>query len=394
MATSDVDAAHSKASSGTKQNSGTTGLLDHLAALRLGSAQRVFTEIGQMFSLIRQNFFGLYFTTTVVSTLARALNVLALAGTIKVAALILFNWKGALEIADQLGISLAGATKTDVAWIGAGIILTIYLLAGIAGYFSKRTQSKLAGRTERVLYERYLQHPAFVDLSALESFRPAAIRAISTYARSAVSMALIPGLATLCALIVLILALSQPMLIAIVLLAIVPLLLLYLLTGRRASVASALLKSSEARRAEFFRTMTPMANANKNRKQPTEEEIEHARAEVLRLTADISDQRMRVKSIQSAPEAALALVAGSVLAAAIIVLAGTPTDSNELIYLLIGFILIRFMFVYLKVAFSQLQSIVQNLDDIRFINQTILSDTIAADAVPPRSRRRGRRQRL
>jgi len=78
----------------------------------------------------------------------------------------------------------------------------------------------------------------------------------------------------------------------------------------------------------------------------------------------------------------LALVAGSVLAAAIIVLAGTPTDSDQLIYLLIGFILIRFLFVYLRGALSQLQSIVQNLDDIRFINQTILSETIKIGAIP------------
>jgi len=211
----------------------------------------------------------------------------------------------------------------------------------------------------------------------LENFRPAAIRAIATYARSVLSLALIFGLSTLCALIVLILAVTLPMLIAIVLIAILPILLLYMLTGRRASFANKLIKSMERNRHELLKSLT------NHRKSPGPDDPETLRIEFLDATKDVARKRMKLRGIQSLPEATLAVVAGSVLAAAIVILAGMPVNHDGLIYLLIGFILIRFLFVYLRGTFANVQAIVQNLDDIRFINKTILSDVVAADAMPP-----------
>jgi len=296
MATGDVEVAGSKTSTSGKKKSGSTGLLDHLAALRLGTVQRFSSEVSRLFALAHKSFFGLFIVTTILSIMARVMNILALAGTIKVAALILFNWQGAREIGVAVGLPLQNATKADIAWIAAAVILSIYLLAGLAGYFSKRTQASLTGHTELVLYKRYLHHPAFHELQRIEDFRPAATRSIATYARSTVSLALIPGLATVCTIILLVLAVSQPMLIAIVLIAILPLLLLYLLTGRRVSVAAGLLKSTEAHRLELIRSIT-----GKKRKQPTPEAVESTRDEIVRLTSEISHQRRRLKVMKSSP---------------------------------------------------------------------------------------------
>ncbi|MBU1211299.1 MAG: hypothetical protein KJ587_08510 [Alphaproteobacteria bacterium] len=376
MATSDADTAQPIDDPGEKRASRGTGLLDHLAAMRLGSARRAGSAIAGVFALVRRNFFGSFIATIVLAITALGLNILALAGTIKVASLIIFDWTRALPIGKALGIPLDGATKTDIAWIGAAVILAIYFLAGVASFFSKRAQSALKGRTEYILYDRYLRHPSFDSLLGLDNFRPAAVRAIATYARSVLSLALIFGLSTLCAIIVLILVVMLPTLIAMVLIAILPVLLLYLLTGRRASAATKLIKSMEQNRNDLLRTLTS------RRKTPDPGSHEAARADFLNVTKEAARQRMQLRGIQSLPEATLSLVAGAVLAAAIVVLAGMPANDERLIYLLIGFILIRFLFVYLRGTFANVQSIVQNLDDIRFVNNTILSDVVAADTIP------------
>jgi hypothetical protein len=50
--------------------------------------------------------------------------------------------------------------------------------------------------------------------------------------------------------------------------------------------------------------------------------------------------------------------------------------------LLIGFILIRFLFLLIRNVLQQAQSIMQNLDQVRFVNETILSPTVSEDALP------------
>lgn len=376
MATSEADTTQTNGAPGGKRAARATGLIDHLAAMRLGSVRRVSRAVGELLALVRKNFFGSFLATVILAVSALGLNVLALAGTIKVASLIIFDWTRALHIGKALGVSLEGATKTDIAWIGAAIIVAIYLLASIAGFFSKRALSALKGRTEHVLYERYLRHPSFASTLGHENFRPGVVRAIATYARSVHSLAMIFALSTLCTVIILILAVSLPMLIAIVLIAVLPVLVLYLLTGRRASAASKLVKSMEARRHELLRTLTS------SRKALAPEAANATTTEFLNVTKTISHENMKLRGIQSVPEATLAIVAGSVLAAAIVILAGMPANHEQLIYLLIGFILIRFLFIYLRGTFANVQTIVQNLDDIRFVNQTILSDVIAENSMP------------
>ncbi|MBU2580738.1 MAG: hypothetical protein KJ622_03340 [Alphaproteobacteria bacterium] len=375
MATSDAVPPGVETSPGRGEQTRTAAkdhrLLDHLAAWRVKTAHAFATQIGELIAFVRRNLFYAYLSTCALSVFSLAMNLLALAGTLKIASMVLFDWSKAIKLAAALGISIEGATKVDVAWIGAGIILPIYLTAGIAAFMARRSQVALSGEAERVLYQRCLHHPSLDRLLRSENFRASAQRAITVYANSCLSLALIPGQTTLCAIIVVILAFFQPMLIAIVLVVLLPLLLLYLVTGRRASAANTILKVTDANRKLLFRSII----ANK-RQETSAEALQSTRDQILQLTDDIARQRSVVRATKSIPEAALSIVTGCVLATAVVVLASTPATSERLIYLLIGFIMIRFMFGYLRGAFAQIQSIVQNLDEIRFINSTILSESV------------------
>lgn len=350
--------------------------IDHLAAWRPSAAHDAASQVRNLFTFARQNLLGLYLASAILPIIAQILNILALAGTIKIAAMILFRWEQAIKIAAALGISLEGATRSDIAWIGSGVILTIYAMAGIAGFISRRTQVAMTGRAERILYERYLHHPALDTLLKSERLRNAVPRAITIYSKSCLSLALVPGLAALSALLALILALFQPLFIVGLLIALLPLLVLYLLAGRRASAADAILKAAQTERKLLFRTL---------RASRSPEARETTSAQILALTDKMAILQRKVKAISSIPEASLAFAAGLALATAMIILTSAPTNPDHLIYLLIGFIMIRFMFVYLKGVFGQIQKIVQNLDEIRFMHRTILSETISEEAIPPPS---------
>lgn len=353
-----------------------TRLWDHLIALRVNTVKGALGEIARIVRFAWSSLFNQFLATVVLGVMAQTLSIMALAGTIKIAAIVLFDWTRALRIGHFFGLDVDGFTKSEVVWVCAGVIFLLYLMAGTVNFVSKRSQAALQDRAEYVLYDRFLSHPSLEQLLQVANIQLVASRSIVAYAKSCFHLARAITLSAMCLVIIVVLGLFLPLMIVIVLVAVLPILLLYTLSGRRASVATKGVRSIETRRSETLKQLTPRRNSKS---------VDRAglREEFLRLTNDLARERMGLKAAQSVPEVALSVVAGTVLAAAILIFSGMQTDPERLIYLLIGFILVRFLFNYLRNGLNNVQALIQNLDGIRYVNRTILSDVISGNAAPP-----------
>lgn len=363
-------------------NSSATRLWDHFAALRFKSVKRVAEAIGRLLSYVSSNLGGKFTIAVFLGILARGMNLAALAGTIKIAAVVLFHWTQAQHIADALGFSGDSLTQSSVALIGGAAILVLYILAGLAGYGLKLIKTSLRARCEYLLLESFFGQPQFPRMIANDAIRANALRSIGAYARSTVNLSEAISYAVLCAGILLLLSLIMPMLIVFALAALIPLQLFYLLAGRRANVANEAIKDIDRDRSDVFKMMGP----KKNKKKPpvTVEQLVTLRSDYLRLTAEASSKRQTMLKGQFAPDLAFSAVAGLVLATAIVFLSSMETTTEHLIYLLIGFLLIRFLFVFIRNVLSNSQAIIQDLDQLRFVHETVLEGRNPSRAPPTR----------
>lgn len=363
-------------------NSSATRLWDHFAALRFRSVKRVGDVLARLVRYVSKNLAGTFSTAVFLGIVARGMNLAALAGTIKIAAVVLFHWTQAQQIADALGFSGDSLTHESVALIGGAAILILYICAGLAGYGLKLIKNSLRARCEYQLVESFFAQPQFPGMIANDAIRTNALRSIAAYARSGVNLSEAISYAVLCAGILLLLGLIMPMLIVFALAALLPLQLFYLLAGRRANAANEAIKNLDRDRVDVFKMMAP----TKNKKKPpiTVEQLASLRGDYLKLTAEASQKRQAMLKGQFAPDLAFSAVAGLVLAAAIIFLSSMETTTEHLIYLLIGFLLIRFLFVFIRNVLSNSQAIIQDLDQIRFVHETVLDGQSPRRSQPPR----------
>lgn len=349
----------------------------HLPPLRFAAAKRIGQQVSKLARSLLANIPKPFFAVLTLGALSRALNILALAGTIKIASMVMFDWTRAIGIGKSLGLSMDGVTKDDIAWTGGAIMVVLYLLAGITAYAYKRSKADLRGQTEVLLYDRFLNHPQLPRLLNFPNIQQVVGKSISAYARCSNNLAEGLSLTILCTIILIVLSLHLPMMIALVLLILLPVQLFYLLAGRKIGVRANKINEIEARRRELLKQLTSPQKLTAE--EPTPAQL---RREYLQLTKDATSRRTAQMGAQASPDIALSAVAGVVLAGAMIFLSGLETDAESLIYLLIGFILIRFLFLFIRNVLQQAQSIMQNLDQVRFVNETILSPTVNEDALP------------
>lgn len=354
-------------------NSTTTGLWDHLSALSVNSVTNATETLRRFIHYVTRNLTVEFVTVVLLGVIARGLNLAALAGTIKIAAIVFFQWEQAVGIANALGFAGQDLTKSDVAWFGGGLIVVLYVSAGLAGHVQRLVRNKMRTNGEYALLSSFFSQPRLAEFIAKRQTRLNALRSIGAYARASVAFAEAISYTALCGMILLLLSFILPMLIIFALAALLPLQAIYLLAGRRAHVASKSIADLERERSEIFKQMLPK---KAKRKRPatlvTEEQLTALSQDYLRITDEVSGKRQTMLKGQSSPDLVFSVVSGTVLAAAIIVLSSMETSTEHLIYLLIGFLLIRFLFIFIRSVLSNTQSIIQDLDQIRFVHKTVL----------------------
>lgn len=353
-------------------------IFNHLASLRFETVTSVAAQVAKLARTLIENIPGPFIAVLIFCSLSPALNILALAGTIKTAALLLFDWTRALELGTYLGFSMDGVTKTDITWIACAVIIALYLAAGTAVYFKKRSKANLRGHAEVLVYDRFLNHNQLDRLLQLPDILKLATKSSAAYSRSSTNLAEGLSLMILCTVILIVLSIYLPYLIALVLIILLPIQLYFLLTGRRAGFSSKKINDMEARRRELLNQLVAQ-NLEKTAEPTPRAKLQ---SEYLQLTREVTRRRTAQMGATATPDVILSAVTGLVLAGAMVFLSGLETDQDSLIYLLIGFILIRFLFLFLRNVLMQAQSVMQNLDQIRFVNETILSSTISEDALP------------
>ncbi|MEQ8824635.1 MAG: hypothetical protein RIC14_09700 [Filomicrobium sp.] len=361
-------------------NSTTTGLWDHLSALNPNSIKKALSTLRRFVHYVCHKLTFDFTLVVLLGLIARGLNLAALAGTIKIAAVVFFQWEQAKGIANALGFDGSSLTKPDVAWIGGGLIVLLYVSAGLAGYFQKLLKYKMRINGEHALLSSFFEQPRVTEFIAERDTRASAMRSIGAYARASVNLAEAISYTAMCGLILALLSLVLPMLIIFALAALLPLQAVYLVAGRRAHVASKTISNLEKERSEVFKQMLPKRAKRKQPATPiTKEQLTALTQDYLRLTGKVSDKRQTMLKGQSSPDLVFAVVSGAVLATAIVVLSSMETTTERLIYLLIGFLLIRFLFIFIRSVLSNSQSIIQDLDQIRFVHDTVLD---GRDPVP------------
>ena len=97
--------------------------------------------------------------------------------------------------------------------------------------------------------------------------------------------------------------------------------------------------------------------------RPREQALDEMRAYI--------SKKSRTESARSTPEFIATLITGAALALILFFLFAVEPQPQNIIYLLIGFILVRFLFDFVQRSMDNFQVIMQNFESIRLVNEII-----------------------
>ena len=97
--------------------------------------------------------------------------------------------------------------------------------------------------------------------------------------------------------------------------------------------------------------------------RPREQALDEMRAYI--------SKKSRIESARSTPEFIATLITGATLALILFFLFAVEPQPQNIIYLLIGFILVRFLFDFVQRSMDNFQVIMQNFESIRLVNEII-----------------------
>ncbi len=341
--------------------------------MRMTAALRIADQLWMMHHFLLRNLPRSYLAYLSMSALSRGLNILALAGTLKVAAVILLDWTKAIQIGEKVGLSLQGMTKSNFAIVCAAIIMALYALYAIALRSREKLKAEFSGRVELEVVRTLLSDEIFPHLAVADKFRSEISKGVKAYQLSAAHLADATACAILSLLIIVVLGIYLPVLVAFFAVLILPILLFYLLAGRRMSFVRKELDELQGKQ--------PLEKSITSKQVGPDGTLDAlCRAEVLAGMQGSIAKKMQLQSGRSAPEFVTTLAVGAALAVTLFSLSNIEVQPANLVFLLIGFILVRFLFGFVRVFMANFQGVMQNLEGVCFVNEMV---AIGASSVSP-----------
>ena len=242
--------------------------------------------------------------------------------------------------------------------------MALYTLYAITIRMRETLRCDFAGQCEFEILRVLLSDEVCQRISADNKLRSKIQSTARTYQQSTVRFANAVSFALLSIFITLVLGLYLPGLLAFFAILLLPILLIYLLTGRRMALAEQELdKLKGAQPLEKLIMLEPVGLGSERHARPREQALDEMRAYI--------SKKSRIESARSAPEFIATLITGAALALTLLFLSAVESQPQNIIYLLIGFILVRVLFDFVQKSMANFQVIMQNFESIRVVNKMI-----------------------